>query len=171
MMTRISLAVVFGLLVATSLSAVAIVQEKDKQESEAAWFDMDNCAICKNMASMKKDMHKIKWESHMLDNGMISVAKVPDDMKDAMEEAKAGVEKTVAKLAQGEQLEMCGYCQNYGKLMEMGANFKEIESMGVKISIVTSNDSEVVKAIQEMGKRAKVEHDKMIAKLKSAKTQ
>ena len=75
MMTRISLAVVFGLLVATSLSAVAFVQEDEKQESEAAWFDMDNCAICKNMASMKHDMHKIKWESHMLDNGMISVAK------------------------------------------------------------------------------------------------
>ncbi len=39
---------------------------------------------------------------------MISVAKVPDDMKGAMEKAEAGVQATVAKLEQGEQLVMCG---------------------------------------------------------------
>jgi hypothetical protein len=168
MMARISLAVMFGLLVSTSLCAVAIVQEEEeKQETEAVWFDMDNCAICKNMASMRHDMHKIEWESHMLDDGMITVAKVPDDMKAAMEKAEASIQQTVAKLEQGEQLELCGYCQNYGKLMEMGAKFKEIKTMGVSISVVTSRDKEVVKEIQAMGKKAKIEHDKMIAKIKS----
>ena len=167
MMARISLAVMFGLLVSTSLCAVAIVQEEEKQETEAVWFDMDNCAICKNMASMKHDMHKIEWESHMLDDGMITVAKVPDDMKAAMEKAEAGVQQTVAKLEQGEQLEMCGYCQNYGKLMGMGAKFKDIKTMGVNISVVTSCEPDVVKEIQAMGKRAKIEHDKMNAKAKS----
>lgn len=167
-MTRISLALMFGLLVSTSLCAIAVVQEKEKQETEAIWFDLDNCAICKNMASMKHEMHKIEWESHMLDNGMISIAKVPDDMKDAMKKAEEGVQATVAKMGQGEQLEMCGYCQNYGKLMDMGASFKEIKTMGVNISVVTSSDPDVVKEIQAMGKRAKVEHDKMIARIKSS---
>lgn len=168
MMARISLAVMFGLLVSTTLCAVATVQdEEEKQETEIAWFDMDHCAICKNMAAMKHDMHKIKWESHMLDDGMISIAIVPDDMKDEMKKAEAGVKETVAKLEQGEQLEMCGYCQNYGKLMSLGAKFKEIKTLGVDISIVTSSDPEVVKEIQAMGERAKVEHDKMLEKIKA----
>lgn len=167
-MTRISLAVVFGLIVSTSLCAVAVVQEEEKQEKEAVWFDFDNCAICKNMASMKHDMHKIEWESHMLDNGMISIAKVPDDMADAMKKAEEGVQATVAKLEQGEQLEMCGYCQNYGKLMGLGASFKEIKTMGVNVSVVTSSDPKVVKEIQAMGKRAKAEHDKMLARVKAS---
>ena len=101
---RIGLAVVFGLLVSTSLCAPATAQDDEKQGEEIAWFDMDQCEICKNMASMKHDMHKIQWESHLLDDGMISVSVVPDDMKDTMKKAEAGIEKTVAKLQQGEQL-------------------------------------------------------------------
>ena len=168
MARRISLAVFFGLLVSTSFCAVATVQdEEEKQEKEIAWFDMDHCEICKNMASMKHSMHRIKWESHLLDDGMITVSIVPDDMKEEMEKAEAGVEKTVAKLQQGERLDMCGFCQSYGKLMFQGAKFKDIKTVGVNISIVTSSDPEVVKEIHAMSKRSKVEHEKMLKKLKT----
>jgi len=165
MVRRISLTVIFGLLVSTSLWAVATVQDDEKQDKEIAWFDMDHCEICKNMASMKDSMHRIKWETHMLDNGMITVSVVPDDMKEEMAKAEAGVEKTVAKLEQGEQLDMCGFCQNYGKLMMLGAKFKELRTVGVNISIVTSSDPEVVKEIHAMGKRSRIEHEKMLKKV------
>lgn len=167
MARRISLAVVFGLFVSTTLYAVATVQDDVKQEKEIAWFDMENCAICKNLASMKHDMHKLEWESHMLEDGMISVVKVPADMKEAMDKADAGVQATVARLEQGEQLEMCGYCQSYGKLMAMGANFKDIKTMGVNINVVTSSDPDVVKEIHAMAKQAKIEHEKMLERIKS----
>ena len=169
---RISLAVIFGLLVSTSLCAVATVQDEEKKEKEEiAWFDMDHCEICKNMASMKHDMHKIKWETEMLDDGIITVSVVPDDMKAEMEKAEAGVEKTVARLEQGEQLKMCGFCQNYGKLMALGAKFKDIKTVGVNIGLVTSTDPEVVKEIHAMGKRSKIEHGKMLKKLKTETSQ
>ncbi len=51
--------------------------------------------------------------------------------------------------------------------MSLGAKFKEIKTMGVSISIVTSSDPEVVKEIHAVGKRAKVDHDKMVVKAKS----
>ena len=164
---RIFLAVIFGLMVSIGYSGVALAQDEAKHESEIAWFDFENCAICKNMASMKHDMHKVKWEMHMLDKGMLSVSIVPDEMKSKMTKAEEGVQKTVAKLEQGEQLTMCGYCQNYGKLMEMGATFKQLKSLGVDISIVTSDDPDVVKEIHAMAKRAKVEHEKMLKKVAS----
>lgn len=168
MARRIRVAVIFGLLVSISWCGVATAQDEEQKEKEIAWFDMDHCEICKNMASMKHSMHKIKWESHELDNGMITVAVVPDDMKEEMAKAEEGVQKTVAKLEQGEQLDMCGYCQNYGKLMGMGAKFKELKTVGVNISIVTSSDPEVVKEIHAMGKQAKIEHEKMLKKLKAS---
>ena len=141
MMTRrISIAVMIGLLFSISLSAVATAQDEDKKKDEIAWFDMGRCEICKNMVSMKDSMHRLKWDSHMLDNGMITVAVVPADMLEEMVKAEKGVEKTVARLEQGEKLDMCGFCHSYGKLMMLGAKFEEIKSDGVNISIITSSD-------------------------------
>ena len=168
---RFCLAVIFGLLVSTSLCSVATAQEEEKQEKEIAWFDMDHCEICKNMASMKHDMHKIKWETEMLDDGIITVSVVPDDMKAEMEKAEAGVQKTVARLEQGEHLDMCGFCQNYGKLMGMGAKFKTLKMAGVNVDIITSSDQEVVTEIHAMGKKFKGEHEKMLKRIAAQTSQ
>lgn len=175
MMTQeFRLAGIAALLFAATFWGVSVAQEEghhddDKahhQSKEIAWFDMEHCEICKNMASMKDQMHKIKWEIHMLENGMVSIAIVPEDMKEEMAKAEQGVMQTVSKLEQGEQLHMCGYCNSYGKLMSMGAKFQKIKSLGVDLSIVTSDDAEVVKEIQAMGKKAKVEHEKMLKRAK-----
>ncbi len=170
---RISFVVLFGFVFSTSICGMVAAQdekddEKDK-EQEIAWFDMDHCEICKNFASMKDSMHRIKWENHLLDDGMISVSIVPDDMKDDMDKANAGIQKTVAKLEQGEQMDMCGHCQYMGKMIMSGAKFKELQTVGVDISIVTSSDPEVVKEIHAFAKQSKIEHEKMLKKIESEK--
>lgn len=142
-------------------------QDEKKQDKEIAWFDMDHCEICKNMASMKDDMHKVKWDAHMLDNGMLMVSVVPRKMKKAMAKAEEGVQATVKRLESGESLDMCGFCQSYGGLMAMGADIKDLKTVGVNITLITSSDPEVVKKIQAFGKQSKVEHKKMLAQAKT----
>lgn len=160
-------ALMLGFVFSTGLFNEVSAQDEKKQDKEIAWFDLDHCEICQNMASMKDDMHKIKWDVHMLDNGMLMVSVVPRKMKEAMAKADEGVQATVKKLEAGEQLDMCGFCQTYGELMGMGANIKDLKTVGVNITVITSSDPEVVKKIQAFGKQSKVEHKKMLAQAKT----
>ena len=164
---KINFALLFGFVISTGiLGVVAAQDDKDKdQGKEIAWFDMERCEVCKNFAPMKDTMHRIKWENHMLDNGMISVSVVPEDMKADMAKAQANIQSTVARLTQGEQLDMCGHCQFMGKMMQMGAKFKQLQTVGVDITLVTSSDAEVVKEIQTFAKKSQVEHEKMLKKI------
>ena len=160
-------ALMLGFVMSTGLFNNVSAQDQDKQDKEIAWFDMDHCEICKNMASMKNDMHKIKWDVHMLDNGMLMVSVVPKKMKEGMAKAEKGVEATVKELESGKQLDMCGFCQSYGGLMQMGASIKDLKTVGVDITIITSSDPEVVKKIQAFGEQSKVEHKKMLEQMKT----
>ena len=166
---RISLVVLLGFVCSIGVCSTTAAQDDKVKDKEIAWFDMNDCDICKNFASMKHSMHKIKWENHLLDDGMISVSAMPEDMKDEMDKAKANMQKTIAKLEQGEQVDMCGHCHMMGKMMGLGAKFKQLETVGVEITIVTSSDPEVVKQIHAFAKKSKIEHDKMLEKIKMGK--
>lgn len=158
---------ILGSIISTGLFNDVSAQDKEGQDQEIAWFDMDQCEICKNMASMKNDMHKVKWGVHNLDNGVLMVSVVPKKMKKGMAEAEKGILATVKKLESGEQLDLCGFCQNYGTLMQLGAQFKDLKTVGGNLSIITSSDPEVVKKIQTFGKQSEVERKKMIAQTKT----
>lgn len=166
LLRNLTVALMMVILISTGWFNNISAQDGDTQDNEIAWFDFDHCEICKNMASMKTDMHNIKWEMNLLDNGVIMVSVVPKKMKQAMSEAEKGVQATVTELESGKELKLCGFCNTYGDLMAMGAQFKDLKTVGVDISIITSSDPEVVKKIQEFGKRSSVEHDRMVAKYK-----
>jgi hypothetical protein len=157
---------ILGVVISTGWVNLVSAQD-EKTDKTIAWFDVDHCDICKNMASMKTDMHKIKWDVKMLDDGMLMVSVVPKKMKAEMDKAQVGVQATVKKLESGEKLDLCGFCQSYGNLMEMGADIEDVELVGVNVTIIRSTDPEVVKKIQAFGKQSKTEHNKMLAKIKS----
>lgn len=159
---------VMGALIAVGISQFTVAQEQTqtKGEKQIAWYDMEHCELCKNFASMKDQMHRMRCETKVIDDGLIMVAFVPRNMKEAMDAAEKNMEKTVARLTQGEQLPMCGFCQGYGELMELGAKFQNMEVAGNDVTIVTSEDEEVVKKIQEFARQAQSEHEKMMAELK-----
>jgi hypothetical protein len=64
---------------------------------EVAWFDLENCAVCKCMGDAKALMDKMHWETHVIDNGALSICTVPADqmaeLKKCHKEMKAAVEK------------------------------------------------------------------------------
>ncbi|MCP4582757.1 MAG: hypothetical protein GY839_14195 [candidate division Zixibacteria bacterium] len=127
-----------------------------------AWFDMENCAFCKNLADQPGLMENFaKWEHHNVKNGSLSISEINKDYVDAYKKAMAGMEATAKKAQAGEQLQMCGYCEGFGGLMMKGVQFDEVQSGNTFVSISWSSDSEVVKAIHAHTDRTNDEMKKM----------
>ena len=68
-----------------------------------AWFDAHECAICKHLGEKPELMQAMRWETHLLKNGMMMVAVAPEElraeyaaccksMKNASEEIADGAE-------------------------------------------------------------------------------
>jgi hypothetical protein len=137
-------------LLATSISAYAQVE---KSKTSKPWFDMEQCAMCKHMSMQPGLMEAMKWEVHKIDNGMLMVAYVPDNMKAAFKKAMIGMEETGKQLADGKQLPMCGFCEEFGKAKMKGAREQNLESKISEITLITSDDSQVVNQLHQIADR------------------
>ncbi len=139
-------------------------------EAAVPWFDLEHCPICKCMSSQKGLMESMTWETHVVPNGMLSVAVIPADKKDAMAACKKNMMAVIDKVKAGEKMDLCGYCNSYGALEKAGAKKTEIETAAGMISMLTSDDPEVVKKIQDHAKTTIKEFEAMkVAQSKTAK--
>lgn len=150
----------------------ARAQEKAAQEKTVTtkpWFDLQNCGMCKHLAAQEGLMDAIKWEVHKIDNGAIMVANVPENMMDKWNKAAAAMETAAKELQTGKHMEMCGFCECYGKLAQSGMHVQEYKGETGNISLLTSDKPEVVKQIHEMADRT-VKEQKMLAQTKHTST-
>jgi cytochrome c553 len=121
--------------------------------SEIPWFDMKQCAFCKNMAPLESRMAEISCDTHKVDNGMIMVSFVPEDLKDDMEQSHEKMMETAKQLESGKQLAMCGFCHQIGMLMSQGVKMQRLAGDHGEITLFTSEDPEMVKKIHEFADR------------------
>lgn len=99
----------------------------------------------------------------MIDNGMLAFTMIPTDKKEAMAKCKKDMKATAEKLKSGEKMELCGFCNSYGALIQAGAKETEIETGAGVISMLTSDKPEIVKKIQEHAKQTIKEYEAMLA--------
>ncbi len=116
---------------------------------EKAWFDIENCAMCKNFAAQEGLMDNVDWETHKISNGMLTVTKIASGYEEKFQKAAMAMQATATELQSGEQMHLCGFCTSYGELMMAGVSSDTIESEIGVIQLVTSNDKAVVKKIHE----------------------
>lgn len=129
---------------------------------EKPWFDMENCAFCKNLAAEEGLMdHITKWEHHNVQNGSVSISVVDQECVEAYKRAMHNMEEVSKKLQQGEMLPMCGMCEAYGELLQMGAKWDEVESDNIFVSLMYSDKPDVVARIHAMTSRTNDEMKKM----------
>ncbi len=130
---------------------------------EGEWFDLEGCAICKNMAAEEGLMEHMQWETHLVSNGCMSVAVIDPAYVAKMERAEKNMKAVMAKLEAGEQMPLCGFCMSYGNLIANGVNYEEIETgWGTHISLMTSDKPEVVEMIQAHAQKTIDEYAKMM---------
>lgn len=153
-MKKLTISSVVVSLVLLSFSMLA-AQEKP-------WFDMENCAFCKNLAAEEGLMdHITKWDHHNVSNGSVCISVVDKECVEAYKRAMHNMEEVGKKLEQGEMLPMCGMCKAYGELMKMGAKWDEVESDNIFVSIMYSDNPDVVAAIHAVTNRTNDEIKKM----------
>ena len=120
---------------------------------EGAWFDLENCSICRNLAAEEGLMENMKWETYVISNGMMTVSVIDEHYEDEMERASKKIEAVVAKLQTGELVPLCGFCTSYGNLMMNGAKMEEFDTAAGQINLMTSDKPEVVEMIHVHAKR------------------
>jgi hypothetical protein len=131
---------------------------------EGSWFDMENCAFCKNLMEPPDMLQHANWEHHNISNGIVSVVTVDKKYIKDWRAAEAKMEEMGKKMEKGEQVKMCNACMAMGKLMMMGAKWENVNTTHGGVSLMTSDKPETVKEIQAWGKKTMDELAKMEAK-------
>jgi hypothetical protein len=130
---------------------------------ETPWFDLDHCAMCKNMTAEKGLMDHMTWENYLTKDGMMSVTVVAEGYEKAFDRSMKNMQATSEKLMSGEKLYLCGFCQSFGALHLAGANFENFETEAGYINLVTSTDPAIIEKIHAHGQRTIDEYAKMEA--------
>lgn len=130
---------------------------------EMSWFDLTNCQICKHMSEQEGLLEHIQWENHVIPDGMLSIAVVPSAYRSKMDAAHEQMHNAGEKMAAGESLKLCGFCESYGALMAEGAKSTELKTVGGDIHMLTSDDPQLVAKIQTHAEKSIDEFKKMMA--------
>ncbi|HDS02031.1 MAG TPA: hypothetical protein ENO22_13265 [candidate division Zixibacteria bacterium] len=127
--------------------ALLIAGDETAKKAGKSWFDMENCAFCKNLIAEPGLLEHSDWENHKIDNGAIMVTTVEDEYLPAMRKVNANMMAVAEKLQKGEQLYLCGMCSAYGELWMSGAKIQTVETNHGYVEIFTSDDPEMVAKI------------------------
>jgi len=125
--------------------------------TEAKWFDMKNCAFCKNVMAEKGLLENMKWRNYNITHGMVTVTTVTPEYKDAYMRANKAMEELGTKMMTGgvdpTTVTMCGHCQAYGGFMQKGVTFDYVQADVGDIVVMTSDSPEMVAEIQRYSKK------------------
>jgi DNA mismatch repair ATPase MutL len=147
----ISLAVL-GLAVTWS-SSVFAENETDKMVAE-----MKKCDVCKNLTDNMELMISMGWETHKIDNGMLSLTTVPKDKKKDFDKVNGkmrhAIEQVKTDAKAGKEVHLCSFCSEMAQLMKAGAKAQHVETETGEIELCTSDDPAVVKKIHELADKA-----------------
>jgi len=136
------------LIIGMAVLTILLVSAAYLAADEKPWFDMENCAFCKNLTAEEGLMENFqKWEHFKVDNGTITISVVNDSHVDAFIRAGKNMEKTAMRMKKGEQLQMCGMCESYGALMMAGAKMADVQSGNIFVSTMNSDNPETVKLL------------------------
>ena len=100
-------------------------------KTKSGWFDMENCAFCKNLVKNPELLNHIQWENHATANGAVSITVVEPAYEAAYAEAMGAMEALGEQMHSGKvdptKVKMCGHCAAYGQLMMAGVNMENVD--------------------------------------------
>lgn len=132
---------------------------------EKPWFDLENCAFCKQLSAEPGLVEHMCTEYHDLSNGVMAVTVIDKEYREAYHRAQKNMEKVAEEWNQtGKAPYTCGFCTAYGEFMFAGVRFEPIHGELAEVLLMTSDDSVMVEKLHAFGKRSTEE----MAKLKGA---
>lgn len=149
------------IVVSLLLSVAALVYSFAGESKEAAWFDMKNCDMCVAISSSPHLMENMTWEHFNISGGMMTVTTVTGDFVEEFRTAETKMGETIEKMIAGKEVKLCNACSAYGSLIAKGARHEEFVTSHGSVSLVTSNDAELVTMIQDWGNKTNAEMMKL----------
>lgn len=149
------------IVVSLLLSVAALVYSFAGESKEAAWFDMKNCDMCVAISSSPHLMENMTWEHFNISGGMMTVTTVNGDFVEEFRTAETKMGETVEKIIAGKEVKMCNSCTAFGNLIAKGVKHEEFVTSHGSVSLVTSNDAELVTMIHDWSNKTNAEMNKM----------
>ncbi len=122
--------------------------------------DFHNCTVCKPMMAEPGLMENVRWESHEIATGMLSVTTVSPGYEQAFERAHGKMMEAVARLEAGEKGELCPFCKSIDELSKAGAHIENLDAEKAHIMAITSDKADVIEKIHAHVRWAKEEFKK-----------
>ena len=120
--------------------------------------EMKKCDVCKNLTDNMELMISMGWETHKIDNGMLSLTTVPKDKKKDFDKVntkmRRAIDQVKSDVKAGKEVHLCSFCSEMAQLMKAGAKEQHIETESGEIELCTSDDPAVVKKIHELADKA-----------------
>jgi hypothetical protein len=113
------------------------------------WFDMENCAFCKNLSEDPELLNHMTWEQYSISNGVISVTTVEEAYASSYKKANENMAEVSKRMQKGEQLPTCNSCSTAGMFMMKGVKSESVPTKHGDIWIMTSDDPAVVEEMQK----------------------
>ena len=135
--------------------------------TETGWFDMENCAMCKNLVVDPGLLPHTTWENFSIENGMMNIMTVDPAYAESMATASAAMEALGTKMHSGEvnpmEMQFCGRCMEFGQIMMAGVHMENVKGEAAEVTLVTSDDPVLVKRLHAMVERDNKEMAMMMA--------
>jgi hypothetical protein len=147
--------------IALLFAASALIVSGLAFAGDDAWFDMENCTMCKNLTKDPELIHHMTWQQLNISNGVIAITEVDAEYADSYASCSAGMAKVGEQAMQGKQMPLCNSCMAFGGLMMKGLESERVETMNGEIWLMTSDDPAVVKDLQKWAEKNMAEVAKM----------
>lgn len=169
-----SLAVIAALALGAVAGHWAVADSHDAAAELAKLMqEMATCEICSSAMDHPQLMDTMKWETHKIDQGMLMVATVPQEhlkeFRALTKQWEAAIEKVKKAGMRGDEVKLCSFCGDMGRLMQAGAKQQDVETANGSITLVTAADADVVKAIHALADKS-IKLEKEMAQMAQAGT-
>tara|TARA_R110002049_G_scaffold2750_4_gene21989 strand:+ start:172619 stop:173104 length:486 start_codon:yes stop_codon:yes gene_type:complete len=135
--------------VTVAITALLLTTAVADHHNEKPWLDMQNCEICKHMSKHMDVMQNVTWETHKIESGLLSASVVPKEHRQMVDAIHKNMQASAKLFETGKDMQLCGFCNSHMALKKSGAKEQEINTDFGMVSLLTSDDPDVVKQIHD----------------------
>lgn len=150
-----SILLVFGIIFLASFMAIA---------QDAGWFDMENCDMCRPLTEDPELLDNLTWEIYEISNGIVMLTTVNEGFEKSYEKVNTEMNKVVDRIMKGEKVQLCNSCQFMNQIYMRAPKVETIKTQNGDISIMTSDNPELVADLKTWARRSNEEMAKLEAK-------
>jgi hypothetical protein len=149
MLSNMKVLVLFGVLM-VCVFTIALAGDEP-------WFDMVNCEMCKPLGDNPELLEHMSWEIFELSNGILLLSTVDKAYEEPYKKIGVAMQKVVDRIMAGEEVQLCNSCQAMNMIYSKQPKVENFVTQHGDVTVMTSDDLEVVAEMHAWAKRTNEE--------------